>query len=224
MQDTPQHRPPKTDHIHEPLPIETAFDFLNTLELEDGALVERLTTLDEAGAWLSEHDVIDDPRRITLLGRRPPGAEATLRRIVRTRTALRDVAHAVAHHDPPDRDAIEEVNRALGAKARLELVAADDGVKLGHSHVGDAVDDALARIAEPIVREVGGGHDRRFRICANDTCRWIFYDESRSGQRRWCDMATCGNQAKARRHRARQKQAVAPIRIEPAEPSSPVSG
>jgi predicted RNA-binding Zn ribbon-like protein len=208
MQDTPQHRPPKTDHFHEPLPIETAFEFLNTLELEDGALVERLTTLDSAGAWLAEHGVIDDARRITLLGRRPPGAGATLDRIVRTRTALRDVAHAVAHHETPDGDAIGEVNRALGAKARLELVAEPEGVKLGHSHVGDAVDDVLARIAEPIVREVGGGHDRRFRVCANDTCRWLFYDESRSGQRRWCDMATCGNRAKAQRHRARQKQQV----------------
>jgi len=206
MQDTPQHRPPRTDHIHEPIPIETAFDFLNTLELEDGALVERLTSLDAAGSWLAEHDVIADSRRITLLGRRPPGARATLDRILRTRTALRDVAHSVAHHEPPDRDAIAEVNRALGAKARLELVAADDGVELGHSHVGDAIDDVLARIAEPVVREVGGGHDRRFRICANDTCRWIFYDESRSGQRRWCDMATCGNRAKARRHRERQKE------------------
>jgi len=54
-------------------------------------------------------------------------------------------------------------------------------------------------------REIGSGHDDRVRICANDTCRWIFYDESRSGRRRWCDMVTCGNRAKARRHRERQK-------------------
>ena len=55
--------------------------------------------------------------------------------------------------------AIEEVNRALAARERIELVAADDGVLLGHSHVGDAIDDVLARIAEPIVREIGSGHD-----------------------------------------------------------------
>jgi predicted RNA-binding Zn ribbon-like protein len=94
---------------------------------------------------------------------------------------------------------------AAGARERVELVAADDGVSLGHSHVGDPVDDILARIAERIVREIGSGHDDRVRICANDTCRWIFFDESRSGRRRWCDMATCGNRAKARRHRERQK-------------------
>jgi predicted RNA-binding Zn ribbon-like protein len=38
-------------------------------------------------------------------------------------------------------------------------------------------------------------------------CRWVFYDESRAGKRRWCDMASCGNRAKAARHRARQKEA-----------------
>jgi predicted RNA-binding Zn ribbon-like protein len=207
MQATPAHRPPKTDHVHAPLPLETAFDFLNTLELEDGALVERLTSLDVAGAWLAEHGVVHDPRQITVLGRRQSGTDGALRRLIATRTALRDVAHAVAHETKPDASAIEEVNRALAARERIELVASADGVRLGHSHLGDAIDDVLARIAEPIVREIGNGHDDRFRICANDTCRWIFYDESRSGQRRWCDMATCGNQAKARRHRERAKQA-----------------
>jgi predicted RNA-binding Zn ribbon-like protein len=201
------HRPPSSDHVHGDVPLETAFDFLNTLELENGALVERLTSLDEAARWLADASVVGGPAAITSLARTPRDADAVLDRIVTTRTALRDVAHAVAHDDPPKRAAIEEVNRALASRERIVLVAADDGVRLGHSHVGDPVDDVLARIAEPIVRELGNGHDDRFRICANDTCRWIFYDESRAGRRRWCDMATCGNRAKAARHRARQKGA-----------------
>jgi predicted RNA-binding Zn ribbon-like protein len=202
------HRPPASDHVQDAVPLETAFDFLNTLELEGGALVERLTTLDTAAAWLADAHVVPDPAAITRLARRPADERAVLDRLVTTRTALRDVAHAVAHEEPPKRAAIDEVNRALAARERIELVAADDGVRLGHSHVGDAVDDVLARIAEPIVREIGNGHDDRIRICANDTCRWIFYDESRAGRRRWCDMATCGNRAKARRHRERAKESV----------------
>ena len=199
-----------SDHAHDAVPVETAFDFLNTLELEDGALVERLTSLDAASAWLVEAAVVPDGAAITGLARTAGDASAVLRRLATTRTALRDVAHAVAHERPPEPTAIDEVNRALRSRERVELVAADDGVRLGHSHVGDAVDDVLARIAEPIVREIGSGRDDRVRICANDTCRWIFYDESRSGRRRWCDMATCGNRAKARRHRERQKTADEP--------------
>ena len=199
------HRPATSDHVHDAVPLETAFDFLNTLELENGALVERLTSLDTAAKWLTDAAVVPDATVIAGLGRSTAASDAALERLVTARTALRDVAHAVAHEEAPPRRAIDEVNRALASRERLELVASADGVRLGHSHVGDAIDDVLARIAEPIVREIGNGHDDRNRICANDTCRWIFYDESRAGRRRWCDMATCGNRAKAQRHRARQK-------------------
>ena len=200
------HRPATSDHVHDAVPLETAFDFLNTLELENGALVERLTSLHTAASWLADAGVVPDATVIDGLGRSSPAREAALERLITARTALRDVAHAVAHEEAPPRRAIDEVNRALASRERIELVASADGVRLGHSHVGDASDDVLARIAEPIVREIGNGHDDRLRISGNDTCRWIFYDESRAGRRRWCDMATCGNRAKAQRHRARQKQ------------------
>lgn len=198
------HAPAASDHVHDAVPLDTAFDFLNTLELENDALVERLTTLAAAADWFAEHGVAERAD-VVALAPDEPRARSVLRRITATRTALRDVAHSVAHDEPPEPRAVDEVNRALRSRARVQLVSAEDGVRLGHSHVGDAVDDILARIAEPIVREIGNGHDDRIRICANDTCRWIFYDESRSGQRRWCDMATCGNRAKARRHRERRR-------------------
>jgi predicted RNA-binding Zn ribbon-like protein len=201
---TPNH-PPRSDHLHGIVPLETAFDFLNTLELEDGALVERLTSYDDAIDWLAGHGVIRDRNTLDQTGRTVDDRAAALTRFVDARTALRDVAHAVAHERSPDAAAIAVVNHTLGARERIQLVAADDGVRLGHTHVGDPIDDVLARIAEPIVREIGAGRDDRIRICANDTCRWIFYDESRAGRRRWCDMATCGNRAKARRHRERRK-------------------
>jgi predicted RNA-binding Zn ribbon-like protein len=198
--------PARSDHIHGAVPLDTAFEYLNTIELEDGALVERFDSLDTAIAWLVDAGVAPDGTAIARLARSTAERDILLRRLIATRTALRDVAHAVAHEEAPPRAAIDEVNRALGSRERIELVAADDGVRLGHSHVGDAVDDVLARIAEPIVREIGNGHDDRIRICDNDTCAWLFYDESRAGRRRWCDMATCGNRAKARRHRDRQRE------------------
>jgi predicted RNA-binding Zn ribbon-like protein len=209
---SPPH-PAATDHNHGAVPIATAFDFLNTLELENGSPVERLTSLDVAADWLAGHGVIGD-RQLRRFARADASHRDTaLARLVTTRTALRDVAHAVAHGRAPERPAIDEVNRALRSRERIELVPAEDGVRLGHSHVGDPVDDVLARIAEPLVRAIGSGQDDRFRICASETCRWIFYDESRAGRRRWCDMATCGNRAKARRHRARQKAPTTDVRV-----------
>jgi predicted RNA-binding Zn ribbon-like protein len=78
-------------------------------------------------------------------------------------------------------------------------------VSVGHRHEGDPIDDALARLAEPLVAEIAGGRPERLRICANDACRWVFFDASPTGRRRWCSMASCGNRAKAARHRARHR-------------------
>jgi predicted RNA-binding Zn ribbon-like protein len=51
---------------------------------------------------------------------------------------------------------------------------------------------------------IGGliGDDPRLHACASDTCRWLFLDTSKNRTRRWCDMKTCGNRAKARRYSA----------------------
>jgi predicted RNA-binding Zn ribbon-like protein len=38
------------------------------------------------------------------------------------------------------------------------------------------------------------------RFCEAPDCEWLFLDHSRNHSRRWCDMTSCGNRAKARRH------------------------
>jgi predicted RNA-binding Zn ribbon-like protein len=47
----------------------------------------------------------------------------------------------------------------------------------------------------------------RTRVCAGTNCGWLFLDRSKGGQRRWCDMAVCGNLAKSRRHYERKRAA-----------------
>jgi predicted RNA-binding Zn ribbon-like protein len=53
-----------------------------------------------------------------------------------------------------------------------------------------------------VVGELG-----RVRRCADARCPRVFHDGTKNGRRRWCDMATCGNRAKAARHRVRMRQA-----------------
>jgi predicted RNA-binding Zn ribbon-like protein len=50
-----------------------------------------------------------------------------------------------------------------------------------------------------------GGQLTRVRQCANPECGWLFLDNSKGGNRRWCSMSACGNRAKAHRHYQRQK-------------------
>ena len=106
---------------------------------------------------------------------------SVLRRIRRTRAALRELADATYEHRAPAQAAVDEVNRALRAREVVQLVPGPGGLQLDHRHVGDPIDDALANLTEPIVREIAGGRPERLRACADDTCRWVFYDDSRHG-------------------------------------------
>lgn len=45
---------------------------------------------------------------------------------------------------------------------------------------------------------------KRLKVCPN--CNWLFLDRSRNSSRMWCDMAVCGNRAKAKRHYQRQRE------------------
>jgi predicted RNA-binding Zn ribbon-like protein len=197
-------------HAHD-VRLDDTFEFLNTDDLENGFPLERLPTLDAALSWFVDRGVIHlegADRLRAQAAEDPEFASRDLARIHAVRAALREVADAIAEHRPPKPGALDTVNRALHARQVIELVPSSDGcVAVDHRHVGDPIDDALARLADPLVNELTGGHPERIRICDNDRCRWVFYDTSRTGRRRWCDMSTCGNRAKAARHRERARAA-----------------
>ena len=48
---------------------------------------------------------------------------------------------------------------------------------------------------------------RRVKRCAAGKCCWLFLDRSRSRNRRWCEMRTCGSQNKARAYYQRKTAA-----------------
>jgi predicted RNA-binding Zn ribbon-like protein len=189
-------------HFHD-VRLEDTFDFVNTLEYDpnEGTPNEHLPTAERAVEWFATRGLIHAESLET--------SDKDLERIHAVRSALREITDAVVEQRAPKRGALDRVNRTLRARAATELVAGEDGIGIGHRHVGDPIDDALARVTEPLVQELASGNPDRLRVCANDMCRWVFYDESRAGHRRWCSMASCGNRAKAARHRARQKEAQA---------------
>ena len=75
----------------------------------------------------------------------------------------------------------------------------------------DCNEEALDGVLWPVVRSAAelltSEEAKLVRECASDTCTWLFVDRSRTHRRKWCDMAVCGNRAKARRHYQRRAQA-----------------
>jgi predicted RNA-binding Zn ribbon-like protein len=192
------------EHSHG-IDLESALDFLNTLHPGHGRTDEQhqrdehLERPSDAAMWFLEHDLVHPDAGIRL-------GDTDLARIRRVRSALREVVDSVVENRTPDADAVYLVNAVLEQRRPTRLELDGTALRIGHRHAETPVDDALALIAEAIVEELATGRPERLRVCANDRCRWAFFDSSPTGRRRWCDMRSCGNQAKAARYRARLKE------------------
>jgi predicted RNA-binding Zn ribbon-like protein len=72
--------------------------------------------------------------------------------------------------------------------------------------VRPGVDGALGRMLAIVFRSVADGSWERLKACPAEDCEWAFYDWSKNGSGTWCDMAVCGNRAKARAYRERRQR------------------
>jgi predicted RNA-binding Zn ribbon-like protein len=185
------------------LDLATTIEFMNTAELEGGVPVDHLDSTRAALDWLQTWAELD------LVG--VSGSSSVLARVVSARTAFRELWDAVVEHRRPHEGAVREINRVLRHRTQLEVETSVDErglaiYRLSRHFAGDPVDCALAELAEPLAEALGSPESiDRIRTCANDECRWVFFDGSRTHRKRWCDMASCGNRAKAARHRARAR-------------------
>jgi len=185
--------------------LEACLDLINSAELTDGVPDEHLPTVDDAVEFFRLRGLGDEA---ALRAQARPDAPGWLERVYAGRAALREIWDAQVEGRPPSGQAIASVNGLLANTPRLELRPALAGVTVALRHTeGDPLGESLARTAEPLVTAIAVGDTDRFRVCANDGCRWVFEDSSRGGRRRWCDMATCGNRAKVRRYRSRHRDA-----------------
>ncbi|MDQ3937714.1 MAG: CGNR zinc finger domain-containing protein [Chloroflexota bacterium] len=189
--------------------LQDGLDFVNTLEHGRAGDTEHLDSFPRAVRWLSEHDLLHREmvdEQLRLHAQDETSTEPAMQHMRRVRAALRELLDATVEQRPADPAALRTVNRALRTQYVYELVPAPDGVSLDHRHEGDPIAGALARLTESIARELTRPEAERLRICANEECRWVFWDASPGGRRKWCDMSTCGNRAKVARHRERQRE------------------
>lgn len=171
--------------------------FVNTVTYNwDDPSEETLTDPASVDTWLVQHGLLAEPGHVT--------QDEELERVVALREALRELLYA--NHDaiaPPEQalDVLRDASRG----APLEVAFGDDGTAWLSAH-RTGLDSALATILAIMLRAMHEGTWRRLKACRNDGCRYAFYDRSRNRSGRWCDMAVCGNRAKVRAFRERQRE------------------
>ena len=159
-------------------------------------------------SWFQEAGAVDDERAAGIRRRallQPAAAAATLVDARRVRAALRVLAEKGHLTERVRDDAVLEINRVLGRSAgtrRLEA-RAEGGYVRTFVPTGDAFAGLMIPIVESAADTLVNAELARVRRCADPRCHRVFLDGTKNGLRRWCDMGTCGNRAKAARHRAR---------------------
>jgi predicted RNA-binding Zn ribbon-like protein len=176
-----------------------ALDLVNTLRERWRRRVETLVTPDDLALWLVRAEVAAEPLPV------PPEVLDEARGL---REAIDACVSALLADAAPPAAAVTEIDRWLvHAGTRPQLVLDPGGRPvLGERAPADSPRRALGAIALDAARMLGAPAElARVRVCASDTCSARFYDRSPAGRRRWCSMRTCGNEAKARRHRERAR-------------------
>jgi predicted RNA-binding Zn ribbon-like protein len=176
-----------------------AVDFVNTHRERWRRHVETLVTPRDLAVWLVRARVMDEPA---------PVSQAVLVKARDLREAIDALLVATVEGRTPPAAAVTLVDDWLVfAGARPQLVPDADGgaPRLTERAAADSPRRALGMIALDAATMLGSEQRSRVRICASETCSGRFFDRSPAGARRWCSMRTCGNEAKARRHRERRK-------------------
>jgi len=159
--------------------------FVNTLDLDTGT--DELASSTPASAWLREQ------------GWRTRVSPAGLVELLEAREALRDLMGA--RGVPPEADAAVALDAIARRHPLLVQVSSPDPLQpTSKAGVGAFLERILSLVAAARI----DGSWERMKACANDECRWLFYDHSRNRSRTWCTMDICGAEAKMRAYRRRR--------------------
>jgi predicted RNA-binding Zn ribbon-like protein len=188
--------------------------FVNTLMFTHDQPTDFIPDADALVTWLRKSRLLSEraaSAERAALRDDPTEAARRMERFEHLRDLLRAMAEELEADGQPSRQNVRELNHILRHGLHYhQLETNAEGNEYGLARVGDKLDQARATIAGTLADFVATGPVDRLRICANGGCREVFIDRSPTGRRRWCDMRTCGNQAKAARHRARRRVAGTP--------------
>jgi len=191
---------------------DASVDFVNTIESwHNPTETDRLHAYADFVDWSEQAGLVGPDASETLRAaarEHEEDAERVLRRVHALRDCLYRVFVAAEEGKPPDERALRgisaEVRRAQ-AHSHLSRTAEGLAWELDGAQAGE-LDWPLWKLVHAAAELLTSKTLHRVRRCADEACRWFFVDRSRNHSRRWCDMAVCGNRAKARRNYARQKE------------------
>jgi predicted RNA-binding Zn ribbon-like protein len=167
-------------------------DFVNTNDIEGGQ--DALRTSELLHGWLLDRGLALSADRIS---------EEQRRRTIEIREGLRALGGA-NNGEPLDRHLVAALNRSAHD---IPVVVGIQPDAWSLEPAARGVEGFLGTILATVAHSMADGSWSRIKACHNDTCRWLFYDQSRNRSGTWCSMAICGSRIKSRAYRSRRRNA-----------------
>jgi predicted RNA-binding Zn ribbon-like protein len=197
---------------YDPASGHLSLDFVNTLEWRKRAQpIEFLAGYSDLVRWGKVVGIVKEGESELLLEHSRPrqnAASAVYSRAIALREALYQIFSAFSSASQPDLADVSVLNIELAnAMSHRTVEWTGQGFQWGWEQTGKHLDSLLWHVAASAAELLTSDLLERVGECQGIDCGWLFIDTSKNHSRRWCDMDSCGNRAKARRHYKRKQLA-----------------
>ncbi|MFC2078855.1 CGNR zinc finger domain-containing protein [Candidatus Bipolaricaulota bacterium] len=189
---------------------ELCLDFANTAGHRTVNSDELLTSYKDLALWFLHAGILSEEETTRLqdvAASNPTTSIQEFQRALVLREAVYETFSALASERPPSKAALKTINAAAAEMlGHLQISQSDDRFEWTWHNVKDALEFPLLTVARSGTRLLVSEESRRVRECQGKGCHWLFVDRTCNRNRRWCDMATCGNREKVRQFRVRKNK------------------
>jgi predicted RNA-binding Zn ribbon-like protein len=175
--------------------LEIIADFFNThdkrMRFEGDTGIELLKYPKDLYSWLLKHHLISEQEEVT---------EQDLELAIKLRTDARKIIKNNIFDDKEN--GVDTLNRLMNNfKFTINFFENSEELQPFHTNGKKGIARLIVLIFELKRKELW----HRIRICSAYDCQWVFVDHSRPGTGKWCSMKACGNRAKNKAYRQRNK-------------------
>lgn len=188
-------------------------DFINTIDPRGSQPAgarprDYLDGYTDLALWSGYARLLPEQRVAALLAsatQHPNSAQEVFERAISLREVFYRVFSSVADGKQPADGDLETLRSGYRkTMAEAHLVYSPDGFTWQWPDRDDALDQMLWPLVRSAIELLTAPELRRVKVCPGlGDCGWLFLDTSKSGQRRWCSMDSCGSRAKMRRYYTR---------------------
>lgn len=196
-----------------------AIDFVNSIggrndKRTNGSFVsiirdDKLNNYNDLIDWAKKIGIINDVIEKSLLAAASQNVEEAHKVIERAKLLRESLYRIYKNIIEGEKPLIEDLqilnNECAAGRANQKLIFSSNKFSWEFNSKQNELDIILYKVALSGAELLVSGNLSQLKQCRGKDCGWLFIDTSKNHSRIWCDMKDCGNTAKVRRFREKQK-------------------